>query len=90
MPTWKRKLQIKHLLSASDDSQVAQQTGQKIAAAIRASSWHAADVEDAGDTLDSEVEQLADEFTSIEDLEHLNSVLSALYGLADADRVWIH
>lgn len=89
-PIWDRRLTIKHLLTSDDSDENAQEVGRKIAAILRASDWLKADKEENDERLGgSEVEQVAEEFEDIEDLDHFNLVLDSLYDLADADRVWI-
>ena len=89
-PIWDHRLTIKHLLTSDDSDESAKESGRDIAKALRASSWLKADIEENRDCLGySEVEQVAEEFEDIEDLDHLNLVLDSLYDLADADRVWI-
>ena len=89
-PAWDRHLTIKHLLTGDDSDENAQEIGRKIAAILRASAWLKADKEENDERLGgSEVEQIAEDFEDIEDLDHFNLVLDGLYDLADADRVWI-
>lgn len=83
---WDRHLKIKHLLTADDSTEGAQQVGTQIAAVLRSSAWLKDDQQRPGD---SEVVMCAEEFEDIEDLEHFNTVLDRLYDLADADRTWI-
>lgn len=89
-PIWDHKLHIKHLLSNDGSDETAQETGRQIAQVLLASSWLKADEKENGERMGGgEVAQVADEIKDVDDLEHLNAVLDALYGLADADRVWI-
>lgn len=90
LPTWSRKIRIKHLLSGEDSDENAQKIGKQIAGILRASSWMTADLREA-ETLgkDSEVRICAEEFDEVDGLDDFNAVLDHLYDLADADRVWI-
>lgn len=89
MTTWKHTLKIKHLLSGSNDPAIARETARNIAAAIRASTWHTDDVKRAGSRAESEVAARARAFGRARTLAGLNTALTDLYDLADADRVWI-
>lgn len=87
---WDHKLRIKHLLNQDSSPEAAQKTGEAISKEIAASSWFKADEKENGERIGGgEVAQIADEIKDVEDRDHLNAVLDALYDLADADRVFI-
>lgn len=95
-PIWDHSLRIKHLLNESSSDERAQELGAEVAKILRASSWLkreqaliAADPENAGLHVTSEIEDLADELADVTTLEHFNEALDELYDLADAHRVWI-
>lgn len=90
MTHWKHRISIRHLLNDDETDKNAKEVGERIAKTLRTSTWARADREYADwNGGDSEVEILADEFSDIDGLDHLNDALDAMYDLADADKTWV-
>lgn len=77
---WKHKL-FAHLT----DEMSFEEKRDEFAESLKASSWFRA----VAHSYDDELWMLWDEIKDAEDVEHFDSVLDAIYDLADEDRCWI-
>lgn len=94
-PIWTHTVRIGDLFPKDYDADAAsleqkQEIGKKLSVRIRTSSWCKADIANWDeDEYRSEVAMLAEEFDDVQDAQHFENLLEAMYDLADADRTWI-